>query len=166
MYRGRILCTLNGARIDFLIVLSKDLYGGGEERVPTGRKVTLRTAKVTLRTAGVGWGASAEPKSLDFQGPPLPMAIVNCKGCCPHQNHYVPCHINYRHINIYYRTGSTGLRRFVKWVTFYEITHFSYGSPNAWILVLGIYLPGNLRSLYFKISLLTLQFTSMIMLIV
>jgi hypothetical protein len=74
MYRRRILCTLYGA-IDFLIILSKDLYGGGEERI---RKVTLRTIpqKLLYVPLGGGWGASAGPKSLDFQGPPLPMALV------------------------------------------------------------------------------------------
>jgi hypothetical protein len=37
-------------------------------------------------------------KSLDFQGPPLPMAL---DGCCPHQNNFVPPHINNRYIISY-----------------------------------------------------------------
>ncbi len=46
-------------------------------------------------------------RSLPFQGPkesrfsgPTP-SNGPCNGCCPHQNHYIPCHIKNRYINNY-----------------------------------------------------------------
>ncbi len=40
-------------------------------------------------------------KNLDFQGPPLPMALV-MYSICTHQKHYARGRINHRCINSYY----------------------------------------------------------------
>jgi hypothetical protein len=39
-------------------------------------------------------------RSMPFQGPSLPMTLAPGNESCPHQNHYVPRHIN--NINSYY----------------------------------------------------------------
>ncbi len=38
-------------------------------------------------------------QNIHFQSPPLPRALVMYT--CPHQNHYIPSHINNRYINSY-----------------------------------------------------------------
>jgi hypothetical protein len=50
----------------------------------------------------------AGPKSLDFQGPPLPMALIMVMdvATCPHQNNYVQRHIINSYINSYFCTCS------------------------------------------------------------
>ncbi len=80
MYWRHILCTLYGA-VDFLIVPYKGLYGWGGEYM-------------MLLYVPLG------PKKYLFQGQPPSNGPHN--GHCPHQNHYVPRHINKRNINSYY----------------------------------------------------------------
>jgi hypothetical protein len=42
----------------------------------------------------------SEPKKSRFSGPTP--SNGPCKRCCPHQNHYIPRHINNSYINSYY----------------------------------------------------------------
>ncbi len=57
-------------------------------------------------------GNERSQKSLDFQCPPLPMALLIDM---PAQNHYVPCYINNRYINSYYTWVLCGVQM-VAWL--------------------------------------------------
>jgi hypothetical protein len=47
--------------------------------------------------------AISRPKKVDFQGPPLPLALVINVATCPHKNHYDLRHLNNRYINSWCR---------------------------------------------------------------
>ncbi len=61
--------------------------------------------------------------SLDFQGPPLPLFQSPYKWIFPHQNHYVPRHINHRYINGYYTSFTAVFSSQQQWK---KINRYSY----------------------------------------
>jgi hypothetical protein len=98
MYRIPILCTLYGA-VDFLNVLKKGCWGG--------RGVLLVHNEIHYVPIGDGWeevlvrtflGPNGTRKSLDFQGPSLPMPLVMML----HPSKSLPRLKNNRYINSYF----------------------------------------------------------------
>ncbi len=73
----------------------------------------LDAGKIHYTAIGRVW-----PSNLDFFGPKWHHGP--CNGCCPHQNHNVPRHINNKYINRYnlskVKTQNTVCEQYLKYV--------------------------------------------------